>query len=108
MSTDRFTAIFTVAFQDPDREGRVIKPATLQQEKEWYAKSLSEKPSVAELKNLPVTHVIHKHGTDPGKPVSEEAVNEAINHLQSVQYGVPGFALGNVSVSDAVNPPKVT
>ncbi len=85
----------------------MIKPPTLKQEKEWYAKSLAGKPSVEELKDMPVGAIVFKFGTDPGKPVTEEAVNEAINHLQSVQYGVPGFALGNVSASDAINPPKV-
>ncbi len=82
----------TNALQDPDRDGAVITPATLAQEKRWYVESKKDVTDVSALQETPYREKNFEFINACGDPTEDvDAIHQAINKVTSLQYGLPSF-----------------
>ncbi len=99
--------------QDPDKEGVAAKPASLAQERKWYTDSSKRVSHVDDLKEIEIRYEGTKLTWIIGEPTDDlEAIESAINKIQSLKYGIPAFlsdymAGENLNVSFRWAPPQI-
>ncbi len=96
-----------IRFQNPDREKRLVRVPSMEQELQWYAEQISV-ADVDALRDVVVTNKRKKFPNPTGEPFDLDKVKKVIDNLNNVRYGVPSYAASAINVEAEGEVPEVS